>query len=73
MTTLVQKLAELPPNLVQEVDDFVDFLVAKHLPPSSEISEEMQQRKHDIEQNRNIVRFSAQEWKAYCEEYRLPS
>jgi hypothetical protein len=27
MTTLTEKIAQLPPNLVQEVDDFVDFLM----------------------------------------------
>ena len=30
MTTLTQKIAELPPNLVREVEDFVDFLIAKY-------------------------------------------
>ncbi|MFY8000973.1 MAG: DUF2281 domain-containing protein [Candidatus Kapaibacteriota bacterium] len=30
MTTLTQKLAQLPADLRQEVDDFVDFLIAKH-------------------------------------------
>ena len=73
MTTLTEKLAALPPNLVQEVDDFVDFLLTKHLSSSSAgILEEMQHRKRDIEQDNNIVHFSAEEWEAYCEEHRLP-
>lgn len=73
MTTLTEKLAALPPNLVQEVDDFVDFLLIKHLSSSSaDILEEMQHRKRDIEQDNNIVHFSAEEWEAYCEEHRLP-
>ncbi|MBL7990518.1 MAG: DUF2281 domain-containing protein [Candidatus Kapabacteria bacterium] len=73
MTTLTEKLAALPPNLVQEVDDFVDFLLIKHLSSSSaDILEEMQHRKRDIEQDNNIVHFSAKEWEAYCEEHRLP-
>ncbi|TAE24733.1 MAG: DUF2281 domain-containing protein [Candidatus Kapaibacterium sp.] len=71
MTTLAQKIAQLPPNLVQEVDDFVDFLVAKHLPNDSSDAEAMQRRKNDIEQNQNIVHFSAEEWEVYCAEHRV--
>ncbi len=73
MTTLTEKIAQLPPNLVQEVDDFVDFLVAKHLSSAQQPQEllEMQQRKSDVEANRNIVRFSHDEWEAYRAEHSI--
>lgn len=67
MTTLAEKIAQLPPHLVQEVDDFVDFLVAKYQLSAQESQElaEMQRRKSDIEENRNLVRFTHNEWEAY--------
>jgi hypothetical protein len=71
MITLTEKLATLPPNLVQEVDDFVDFLLTKHLPNKADNAEEMQRRKNDIEQNRNILHFSTEEWETYCAEHRV--
>jgi CO dehydrogenase/acetyl-CoA synthase beta subunit len=38
MTTLTEKLATLPPDLVREVDDFVDFLLTKHHPVVADIA-----------------------------------
>jgi hypothetical protein len=73
MTTLTEKLAALPPDLVREVDDFVDFLVAKYQLSAQESQEllEMQQRKSDIEENRNIIRFTHDEWEAYRAEHSI--
>ena len=30
MQTLEEKIRHLPPDLVQEVEDFIEFLIAKH-------------------------------------------
>ena len=32
MATIEEKIRELPPELQQEVQDFVDFLMEKHMP-----------------------------------------
>jgi hypothetical protein len=37
MTTLTEKIATLPPDLVREVDDFVDFLLIKRKDSAQEL------------------------------------
>ncbi len=68
MTTLTEKLAQLPPNLVQEVDDFVDFLVAKHHPFATHHNEQslaelgMESYLANLEQYENLLAEGKIQW-----------
>lgn len=68
MTTLTEKLAQLPPNLVQEVDDFVDFLVAKHHSKQDAVAESdlaelgMDSYLSNLEQYENLLAEGKIQW-----------
>jgi hypothetical protein len=65
MTTLTEKLAALPPNIVQEVDDFVDFLLIKHRPVITDVTLTeigMDEYVHTLEQYETMLAEGKVQW-----------
>jgi hypothetical protein len=67
---MIQKIDKMPSILQKEVDDFIDFLIAKHLKNTSSIVTEQKEMLRPIGTMKGFVQYMADDFDAPMDDFK---